>query len=202
MKHALFCLLSLVLASGVCAQSVYKWVDENGDVHYSQTLPPEQANKAHDLLTEDGLLAERIDRVMTAEERAELEAATEREQEAATRLRLQQQQDRLFLAAFPTEEDLRASFESRRDNVMAERRSVESLIDQARSRFSERVEQAAALERQGEPVPEHLVERISESRAALGELNQRLDAIDERLDELDAELADEVARHQALTQSG
>src|SRR6056297_2528217 len=106
MKRFLFANLLLLLSTGVCAQTVYKWVDENGDVHYSQTLPPEQNDKAHERLTEDGLLAERIDRVMTSEERAELEAATEREQEAATRVRLQQQQDRLFLAAFPTEEDL------------------------------------------------------------------------------------------------
>lgn len=201
MKRFLFINL-LLLAGSVSAQTVYKWVDENGDVHYSQTLPPEQTEKAHERLTEEGLLAERIDRVMTEDEREQLEIAQEREQEEASRIRLQQQQDRLFLATFPTEADLEASFESRRDNVLAERRSVESLIDQARTRFSDRVEQAAALERQGETVPEHLVERITESRSSLRELNRRLESIDQRLADLDAELTEELARHRQLTRSG
>jgi hypothetical protein len=201
MKRLLFINL-LLLAGGLSAQTVYKWVDENGDVHYSQTLPPEQTEKAHERLTDEGLLAERIDRVMTAEEREQLETAQELEQEEAARVRLQQQQDRLFLATFPTEADLESSFESRRENVLAERRSVESLIDQARSRFSERVEQAAALERQGDPVPEHLVERITESRASLRELNRRLESIDQRLDDLEAERMEELARHRQLTRSG
>jgi len=201
MKRLIF-INFLLLAGSVWAQTVYKWVDENGDVHYSQTLPPEQTEKAHDRLTEDGLIEARIDRVMTEDEREQLEIAQEREQEEAARIRLQEQKDRLFLATFPTEEDLEASFESRKNNVLAERRSVESLIDQARSRFSERIEQAASLERQGNPVPDHLVERIAESRSSLRELNRRLQSVDQRLADLDAELIEDLSRHRELTRSG
>lgn len=192
----------LFLATGVAAQPVYKWVDENGDVHYSQTLPPEQTEKAHERLTDEGLLAERIDRQLTPEERAELRARQAREREAARAERLQEQKDRLFLAAFPTEEDVEQRFETRRDHVTAERTSVEALLEQARTRFSEWVEQAARLERQGEPVPEHVIERIGDSRQSIQELNRRLEAIDQRLEELEAERMAEIQRHRRLTESG
>jgi len=198
----LLLLVNLLLAATAAAQPVYRWVDENGEVHYSQTLPPEQTEKAHDRLTEDGLLSERVDRVPTAEERERLEALRASEREAAERERLQQQKDRLFLAAFPNEQDLEKSFQSRRESVLAERASVESLVEQARARFADRVEQAADLERRGEPVPEHLVTRIDEARASIRELNQRLEAIDRRLADLEAERVAEIERHRRLTGSG
>jgi len=201
MKKVLQIIL-LLLAASASAQNVYKWVDEDGEVHYSQTLPPERAGQAHDRLTEDGLLAERVDRVKTADELAALKAEQAHKKEEAEQRRIQAQQDRLFLAAFPTEEDVRHSIQSRRDTVMAERDSVESLIEQSRARFAARVERAAALERRGEPVPESIIERIASDREAIRDLNERLDQIDARLAALDEELAAELRRHRRLTDSG
>jgi chromosome segregation ATPase len=192
----------LLLAAPAEGQSVYKWVDENGEVHYSQTLPPERAGQAHDRLTNDGLLAERVDRVKTAEELAELKAEQAERKEQAEQRRIQAQQDRLFLAAFPTEQDVRQSIQSRRQAVIAELDSVRSLIEQGRARFAARVERAAALERRGEPVPDALVEYIASDRAAIRELNDRLDRINARLDALDQELSAELQRHRRLTDSG
>lgn len=201
MKFLLFMMLAM-LGTGAHAQQVYKWVDENGEVHYSQTMPPEQIEKAHDRLTDEGLLAERIERVLTAEEQAELDARRASEREAAEQERLQRQRDRLFLATFPKEEDLENSYRSRRENVMAERASIESLLEQARLRFSGWVEQAAELEREGQAVPEHLIDRIGETRQAIQELNRRLDSIGQRLSDLDSQLAAEIARHRQLTGPG
>jgi len=201
MKNFVITIL-LMTSAGVLAQDVYKWVDKNGEVHYSQTLPPERAGEAHDRLTRDGLLAERIDRVKTADELAELEVQREQERELAKQERIQAQQDRLFLAAYPTEEDVQRTIETRRETVMSERNSVESLIEQSRSRFIATVQQAAEFERTGKPVPEFLVERIDKSRTGIRELNRRLDEIDKRLASLDDELASELARHRRLTDSG
>ena len=201
MKTGLLIIL-LSLAAVASAQNVYKWVDENGEVHYSQTLPPEKAGEAHDRLTRDGLLAERVDRVKTADELAALKAEQEQQQEEAEQRRIRAQQDRLFLAAFPTEEDVRQSIQSRRETVVAERNSVEALIEQSRERFAARVERAAALERRGESVPEPVVKRIADDRAAIRELNERLDQIDARLSALNEELAAELRRHRRLTDSG
>lgn len=195
-------IILLLLTASAWGQSVYKWVDENGEVHYSQTLPPERAGEAHDRLTNDGLLAERVDRVKTAEELAELKAEQAKRKEQAEQQRIQAQQDRLFLAAFPTEEDVRQAIQSRREAVIAERGSVESLIEQGRARFAARVERAAALERRGEAVPESIIEQIATDRAAIRELNDRLDRIDARLEALDQELAAELRRHRRLTDSG
>ncbi|MBS3743269.1 MAG: DUF4124 domain-containing protein [Wenzhouxiangellaceae bacterium] len=201
MKTGLLIIL-LSLAAVASAQSVYKWVDEKGEVHYSQTLPPERAGQAHARLNDDGLVTERVDRVKTAEELAALKAEQSEKREQAEQRRIQAQQDRLFLAAFPTEDDVRQSIQSRRETVIAERESVESLIEQNRDRFAARVERAAALERRGEPVPESVVERVAADRAAIRQLAERLEQIESRLAALDEELAVELRRHRRLTDSG
>ena len=38
-------LLALVFVSGICYSEIYKWVDERGKVHYSQTPPSKSAEK-------------------------------------------------------------------------------------------------------------------------------------------------------------
>lgn len=181
------------------AQTVYKWVDEDGNVHYSQTLPPDQVEREHDRLTPDGLLAERIARAPTAEERAALAERIRLEKNESERMRLQAQQDRLFLAAFPTEADIERTMQSRRDTVMNERRTVESLIDQNRAGFNDMVQQAAAYERQGEAVPPWLAEQIAGDRVKLRDLAQRLREIDQRLADLETERQAELERHRSLT---
>ena len=50
----LFLATGLVLAGSAQAK-VYKWVDENGEVHYSETLPPDFQDKKADVLNNEGV---------------------------------------------------------------------------------------------------------------------------------------------------
>ena len=50
----LFLATGLVLAGSAHAE-VYKWVDENGEVHYSETLPPDFQDKKGDVLNSEGV---------------------------------------------------------------------------------------------------------------------------------------------------
>jgi len=40
------------------SEKVYRWVDEEGNVHYSETLPPDFHDKKHDVLDDQGLTRE------------------------------------------------------------------------------------------------------------------------------------------------
>jgi len=192
-------LLLLLIAAPAAGQTVYKWVDEDGNVHYSQTLPPEKVRDQHDKLTAEGLLAERIERAPTPEEREVLERELEALRDEQARQARQQQQDQMFLATYPTEADVRRSFEVRRDTLQSERETVESLIDENRQNFNELILQAADHERSGETVPPHLGDMIANARAGLRRLGARLDEIDEQLASLGQDLEAELQRHRRIT---
>ncbi len=199
-------IVRLALVAGlVCApplsvaQDVYKWVDENGETHYSQTLPPERVQQEHARIASDGRVAETVDRAPTAEERAELARRIRAERDAAQRARLEAQQDRLFLAAYPTEEAVRDSVQAQRQVIEAELGSVEALMQQARQRLNQRLASAAALERDGRPVPNHVAEEIRSARQNWAELDRRRGNLRGRLDRLGPLLAEELARFRRLT---
>ncbi|MGW8367567.1 MAG: DUF4124 domain-containing protein, partial [Gammaproteobacteria bacterium] len=43
--------LSLLVSTGY-AQKLYRWVDENGRVHYGDRIPPEASGQSRDLLND------------------------------------------------------------------------------------------------------------------------------------------------------
>lgn len=199
MKGLVFIIIAWMLFADSAAQTVYKWVDENGEVHYSQTLPPEQVESAHERLEADGRIVESVSRALTEEERMALAERLQLEQSIAERERIRAQQDRLFLAAYPTEEDVRELARSQSEVLEAERDAVNSLIEQARERFGQHVNDAAERERRGQPVSEYLRESINNARAQLTDLHQRQADLNRRLQELQDQLVQDIERHRALT---
>ncbi|MGB0513365.1 MAG: DUF4124 domain-containing protein [Wenzhouxiangellaceae bacterium] len=188
-----------MIAGPAAGQTVYKWVDEDGNVHYSQTLPPDKAQEQHDKLTAEGLLAERIERAPTPEERKALEAELQALRQEQARQRRQQQEDQMFLATYPTEADVSRSFDARRDTLESERETIETLLGENRQNFNELILQAAAHERRGEIVPAHLGDMIANARAGLQRLGARLNEIEQKLAALDLDLEAELQRHRRLS---
>ena len=52
----LFLSAAILAAGSAMAAKVYRWVDENGEVHYSETLPPDFEDKKHDELDDRGIV--------------------------------------------------------------------------------------------------------------------------------------------------
>lgn len=75
------CLLlaGMLLINPVLAKKLYRWVDENGKVHYSDQIPPDQVKAAHEKLNAQGVVVDKVARAKTPEE---LAAERKRQQEA------------------------------------------------------------------------------------------------------------------------
>ena len=52
----LFLSAAILAAGSAMAEKVYRWVDENGEVYYSETLPPDFEDKKHDELDHQGIV--------------------------------------------------------------------------------------------------------------------------------------------------
>jgi predicted RNase H-like nuclease (RuvC/YqgF family) len=194
-------LVVLLASADAAAQTVYKWVDENGETHYSQTLPPDRVQQEHSRLDEEGRVTAEVNRALTVEERLALAEQARIEREAAALAEEKAQRDRLFLAAYPTEEAVISSIDAQRDVLVAEFESVDSLADQARARLNQAVDQAASMQRRGREVPKHIQDDVARARANLAELNVRRNELQGRLDGLGEVQARELARFRRLTGS-
>jgi hypothetical protein len=80
---------TMLAASACCAFSasaqLYKWTDENGKVHYSDTVPPSANDRARKEMRTDGTVKGQIDRALSPEERraAALKKADEEKEQIA-----------------------------------------------------------------------------------------------------------------------
>jgi hypothetical protein len=72
-KSQTFLRATLLAASACCAFSasaqLYKWTDENGKVHYSDTVPPSANDRARKEMRTDGTVKGQIERALSPEER-------------------------------------------------------------------------------------------------------------------------------------
>ncbi|HEX9875877.1 MAG TPA: DUF4124 domain-containing protein [Gammaproteobacteria bacterium] len=70
---AALCLIVLGASQAVAQQRLYRWVDDQGVVHYGDRVPPEYAGRDRDLLNTQGVTVGAEEGAITDEERAELE---------------------------------------------------------------------------------------------------------------------------------
>ncbi|MEW7983392.1 MAG: DUF4124 domain-containing protein [gamma proteobacterium symbiont of Phacoides pectinatus] len=162
-KHSLAILLGLLLCAAPDhsgASKLYRWVDDEGTVHYTDQVPPEQSRRARTQLNERGMEVEHTEKVRTPEQILQ-------EQE---RLRAEQRaRDQVLLRTFRTEEDIRHALEGKLTAVDVMIQITRSNIRRAKVKLSEMQGDAATLERQGRPVSPQLQGNIETTREQIQE---------------------------------
>jgi hypothetical protein len=159
--------VAALLVPALSEARFYRWVDEQGVVHYTDQIPPTQVDKGHTSLSDKGVPLETVPPAQTLDE---LKREQELKRLRAEQERLLEQQraaDRVLLSSFRSVDDLIMA----RDGKLA---SVDVVIGVARGnirREQERLAQlrseAADLERAGRPIPPHMDEGIAKTERAI-----------------------------------
>ncbi len=168
--HCLALLLACAVASpDVLAQKLYRWVDKDGKVHYSDKVPPDQVKQARDELNTQGRTVDRVDRAMTTEEQyAAAAAAAAAEIERKSR-EAEEHMDAVLLTSYGEEADLKRAYDERFDLVTQSIESARVGIRSQEKSLAEILAHAADLERAGRPVGENIQISIDTSRRQVAE---------------------------------
>ncbi|HEY3487749.1 MAG TPA: DUF4124 domain-containing protein [Gammaproteobacteria bacterium] len=166
-------ILALLLAPGVPAWAgkLYKWTDADGIVHYSDKLPPDSVNKAHEEMNDRGLTTKSINREKTSAEQ-EQEAATQAAINAEKRRVAEAEakahaRDEILLNTFTTERDLLLTRDDRLQSVdsiinltISNNASLQKQITETRNRIEH-------LKKMGKEVPENLIKQLENQEGQL-----------------------------------
>lgn len=102
-------------ASVAHAAKLYRWVDEKGEVHYTDTVPPEQTQKEHRELNDQGITVKQVEKAITPEQKAAAQRAKDeaarKEQEEKARLEAERQNAQRLLDTYASEQDIIAARE-------------------------------------------------------------------------------------------
>ncbi len=106
----------------------YRWVDEQGVVHYGDSIPPQYAEKAHQMLNNQGVVVGHADAQKSAEE---LAAQAQVQAEELKR----QQHDTFLTTTYATVKDIEILRDQRLDQLQGQRVAAQQYVDNLQSRL-------------------------------------------------------------------
>ncbi|TVS12927.1 MAG: DUF4124 domain-containing protein [Wenzhouxiangella sp.] len=191
--------LGLLLAGDALAQSVFRWTDDEGQVHYGHAVPQQYRALGYERLAPDGRVLERVAPAMTPEERAEESARLALQAELLAEQESQAARDRLLLAAYRSEQDLIDTRDGRILAMQHQRRTIETSYNHAVQRFEDLIARAASFRRNSEPVPETITSSIRSTQAEVRRLRDALAEMDARMESVYEHFDVDLARFRSLT---
>jgi len=160
-------LLGLIIIVTPVTAKLYRWVDEAGRVHYTDTLPPSQAERARRELNDRGREVERVERAKTAEERAKEQELARLRAEQKRLIEQQQAADRVLLKTFRSEDDIILARNGKLAAIDVMIQIANSNLKQIKGQLVEMQNSAANQERSGKKITKNLLDEISSSRQQL-----------------------------------
>jgi Domain of unknown function (DUF4124) len=106
----------------------YRWVDEQGVVHYGDSIPPQYAEKEHALLNKQGVEIAHTAAQLTPEQVAA-------EAQAQAEALKQQQHDNFLVTTYTSVKDIEALRDVRLDQLQGQRTAAEQYVENLHSRL-------------------------------------------------------------------
>jgi hypothetical protein len=180
MKSHVFIMLTVTLAlatSGASAAAkLYKWVDEKGQIHYSQSMPPEYKDKSSTELDRSGRVLKKNDAAPPPETVRLDEEGIARKRVEEKRLYEQRRRDSALINTYTTEAEIDVA---RDRNLMLPTQAIKGIeprLKAAWARLEALKKQTEPYEKAAKPVPEALKEDIATEEREVAQFEGELRA--------------------------
>jgi hypothetical protein len=205
MRFVLSLVLALVIAgpawaagSGSQPHQRYKWTDGEGNLHYSDALPPEAVRYGYEIVNPQGVVIKHVDRPKTAEERAAAKAEIAKAQAAKDSADARVRNDKQMLAAYPTEDDLKRAQHQQADMMETNLTSARVSLQSQEKSLAELLGHAADLDANGKPIPAILTKKIADLRKQVDEQRTYIGRKQKERDDTIAHFDDDLAHYRSL----
>lgn len=176
----------------------FRWVDERGNVHYSESLPPEQVNRGGKKINEKGMTVETLAGAKTAEQR-EQEGRLKRLHAGLVRVIGEQaERDEVLMRTFRSVEDIQQTLQGKLTTLDSLMRVVQTNRERQTAQLDALQKKAAGLERNGKSVPEKLKQEIQASHKLILDYGQKLRQHEEQKGLFQTEAQADTTRLSAL----
>ena len=192
MNKCLMILFLLVMVNTVDAKKLYKWVDKDGQVHYSDQVPADQIKKKHEELNEQGIVLEKVENARTKEEVLAEREAKLRKIAADKQAAKEEKQRQNIIKAYTNEQEI---IRLKEERISALERNIE-LANQSLSFQKTSKEQllsmAADNERNGIEVSKALKSRIKIIEEKINYQNKFIQIKKNEIDKVKAKFAKDL----------
>jgi hypothetical protein len=174
----------------------YRWVDEQGVVHYGDHIPPQYANQERTILNAQGVEVGHLDGEKTPEQLA-ADAHTRQE------LMKQRQHDAYLVSTYTSVKDIEALRDVRLDQLKGQRTAEEQYLESLRGRLASLQQRALAYRPyssrpDARRMPDDLAENLVRTVNELHQQSSALSASNEAEATLRAQFQADIERYREL----
>ena len=199
MRIALLSLFVILMSSPFIAQAkMYKWVDENGQMHFGDKIPEKYLMKEHDELNEHGIRTRHREAAKTPEQKAEARRLEREKKKAELVAKKKKQRDRVLLDTYTTERDLTVARDSRLDAVGSQINLAESIVKGSNKKIASMEKQVVDIKASKREVPPDLYQRIEREKQQVAAHSKVMEAHKKRRDEISLQFNDYIERFKVL----
>ncbi|MCW8942074.1 MAG: DUF4124 domain-containing protein [Gammaproteobacteria bacterium] len=195
MRFTFFTLSVVLFSCAFSAQAkMYKWVDENGQMHFGDKIPQKYLAKEHDELNERGMKVKHREAEKNAKEKAEEQRLEQERKQAELELQKKKKLDRVLLDAYDTEDDLVAARDSRLEAVATQIQLSEAFISESNKKIKSMEEQVAEIKVSGRDVPDNLYASLENEKQQVATQTRVMQTHKKRSDEISEKYNDYIKR--------
>lgn len=200
----------LLLAALLCAfampasaAKLYKWVDEDGNVRYSDRLPQQQTSKEHQQLNSQGIVLNSTDAAKPPEEaatEAEAKRKLEAEQLEAARIKaVQDRKDLVLTMTFASEAEIEHARDNRIEVIDSVIRLIETNIESTQKKL-DNIKKSATLTytSKGKEIPGGVAQKIEHFERKIESRNSQMEAKVREKDKMRAKYEADLERFRVL----
>ena len=193
----------IALASSAALASehdrVYKWVDEDGQIHYGDSIPPEYSDLPKQVLNEHAVTVDHLEGRKTEEQLL----AEQKARELETQKELQRRADQALLATYLSVEEIVMHRDRRIELFQAQSRVTELYLRNLERRLSKLKREAARYRPYNEDpdaplISQDLVADINETNATIARHEKNLQKFREDERQMVARFEGDINRFKAL----
>ena len=203
---------TLVDAGPKKEQKVYRWVDENGEVHYTQSLPPDFKDKTHDVLDEQGMVRAEGESLVPPPPKPKVEeedpnelprdsSGLKRPEPLYTEQGKQEKMDRFLLLRYDSEQEIEDAMTVEIKQLEYDRRLMQKSRESMLQAYRGQVKEAANRQRSGVEVDQEAIATIMDLQARLEVNSGSLASLQAREQEIRQDFEAEMERYRYLVET-
>ena len=205
---------ALLITTPVLAAKVYRWVDEDGNVHYTESLPPGHKDTGHDVLNEHGLVVdenlkltpepvveEQTEEQKKAQEANELprdSSGLPRPKPLYTEAEKQARMDSFLMLRYENEQEIVDAMNVEIKQLNYDRDLLRGSLDSLQEAYRGQIRVAADQQRAGLAVGEDAASEMADLKTKMNKNARSLAKLDQREQEIREDFQAQLERYRAL----
>lgn len=176
----------------------YRWTDDQGNVHYSDQVPPEEVKHARSKLNAQGREVATFEGLKTPEQREREKRLRDLRREQKRLLTEQKDRDLSLLRSFHGVEEMELALQGKLNTIDSAIKITETNKQRQEDILHAQEKRAAETELQGQAIPKNLRDIIEQARRQIANYQEKIAGLGKNREQIKLEFYKDFERYKAL----